>query len=112
VLLDGAFNAPSTMTTRGTTVPSDIMEEVGAIDCDGKLLGMWVGKVLPDGASEATTTIATGDTTVPSDESSEPIIIADIATMTKIKQRRNLILGCFHQRGGGSGGSIGVASKI
>ena len=65
-------------------------------------VGEELGAVLLDGAFEATTTMTIGS--VPSDERDKPLVIADIATMANIRQRRNLILRCFHH---GRGGSIG-----
>ena len=85
----------------------------GNAEVDGELLfvsvGEELGAVLLDEAFEATTTMtigsATGSATIPSEERDKPLVIADIATMTNIRQRRNLILRCFHH---GRGGSIGV----
>ena len=80
----------------------------GNTEVDGELLfvsvGEELGAVLLDGAFEATTTMTIGSTTG-SPESNDPMIIADIATKTNIRKRRNLILRCFHQGRGGSTGS-------
>ena len=75
-------------------------------------VGEELDAVLLDGAFEATTTMtivsATGSATIPSEESNDPMMIADIATMANIRERRNLILRCFHHGRGGASGSTRV----
>jgi len=72
----------------------------GNTEVDGALLE----NALIDGAFVLVNTIATGSAVVIFNESNDPMMIANIATMTNIRQRRNLILCCFHQ---GRGGLIG-----